>query len=73
MNKNKQISMVLADLGTDISVDDIGNYFATGCIIHPLLYDYFLALLEEKECKNKVCLIPISIFHIYHKKLQKAA
>lgn len=51
--------------------DTVALYMASGCSIHPLLYNEYLDQLEQLDKKGKICLLPSTIFTIYHRKIRK--
>ena len=56
-----------------ISPNEIQFYLARNADLHPLLYATFLEQLEEMAHKQKLSLLPATIFETYHRRLQKSA
>lgn len=54
-------------------IDTVQLYLAKGVIPHPLLEDHFIELMQHQEQMDQVCLIPSTIFQIFHNRLKKAS
>ncbi len=59
------------DITKHLTVDQIQGYLVKGVVPLPLIYEHLLTQLEEMHQENNICMLPISVFDLYHIKLTK--
>ncbi|TFG96275.1 hypothetical protein E4H12_11410 [Candidatus Thorarchaeota archaeon] len=59
------------DATKQLTVEEIQGYLARGAVLLPHVYEHLLVLLERMEQDQKVRMLPISIFDLYHFRLRR--
>ena len=54
-----------------LTAEEIQGYLACGVLLLPSIYEHMLVQLSKMEHNDLVCLLPISIFDLYHIRLKK--
>jgi hypothetical protein len=54
-----------------LTVEQVQGYLARGVALLPYIYEDLLLQLREMEHGNKVCMLPIATFDLYHIRLRK--
>ena len=54
-----------------LTVDEIQGYLSKGAALLPHIYEHMLIRLIEMEHNEKACLLPITIFDMYHLRLKR--
>jgi len=60
-------------LFSSLSIDQIQFCLSRGIVLHPLLYEHFLFLLQHLEIQNRVSLMPLTILQNFNNRLKKIA
>lgn len=59
------------DTTKQLTVDQIQGYLVRGVALLPNLYEHLLVQLESMVREKKACMLPVSIFDLYHIRLKK--
>lgn len=54
-----------------VSIDKIQHYLSCGLTLHPHVYFFYVDQLSVLESKEKVCLVPDTIFQRFHLRFKK--
>lgn len=57
----------------NVNVEQMQYYLSKGIILHPTSYKKFLCELKRLQNSEKISMIPITIFHHFHSKLNIAS
>ena len=59
------------DITKQLTVNQIQGYLSKGAALLPHIYEHLLVQLYAMEQEEKVCMLPVSIFNLYHIRLKR--
>jgi len=59
------------DVISQLTVNQLQGYLSKGVVLLPHIYEHMLLQLKSMEQKNKLCMLPIAIFNLYHIQLKR--
>jgi hypothetical protein len=59
------------DITKQLTANQIQGYLSKGAALLPHIYEHFLVQLYAMEQEKQICMLPVSIFNLYHIRLER--